>query len=410
MIWRRTLLVFLLSTAAARAEDWPQWLGPKRDGTTSETVPAWKEAPKVVWRKPVGAGHSTPAVANGCLYVHARVKDKDEEEVIAFDAKTGEVKWRESYARPPYVSVLNTGPQASPTVAGKRVYTYGINGLLSCFDAENGRRIWQINTYKHYKADLPRFGVCCSPLVVGNRVFVSVGGKGSAIAAFDVEKGEPQWQMLDEPASTTSPVVFPSAKGGLPDVVFMTTLRLVGLNPLDGTLNWEFPLVFQPAGTSPTPLVASNLLFTSTMTNGTTAVKLEAKDDKITPERAWQEKNLSGYFSTGASSGSELYLITNTLKPVPSAALRCIELKSGKELWTQEKVGYFHAGVIRTGDGKLLILDDGGNLKLVEANPKEYKELCKSKVCGGTLINPVLANGRVYVRDDKEVICLQPGE
>jgi outer membrane protein assembly factor BamB len=409
MRWFQTAVVLLCLAPYVQAGDWPQWLGPKRDGNSAETVNPWKDAPKVAWKQVVGSGHSVPVVSNGRVFVHARVPEKEQEELIALDAKSGEVLWRTAYDRPAYFSVLNTGPQGTPAVGGNRVFTYGVNGVLSCFEVEKGKQLWQVNAYQKLKAELPTYGVCCSPLVVGNRVLVSVGGKGSSVAAFDAEKGEIVWQAFDEPASTASPVLFPRAKG-LPDAVFMTSSRLVAVNPLDGSLNWEFPLVFTPRGASPTPLVAGDLLVTSTMSNGTTVVRLNTAEDKVTAEQTWQEKELHGYFSTGVAGKDRLYQLTNRIKPTPDAALHCVDLKTGKEIWKQEGVGYFHAGLIRLGDGKLLILDDGGTLKLVDGTGDSYRELCKAKVCGGTFANPVLSNGRVYVRDGSEVLCVVVGE
>src|SRR5262245_34574025 len=241
-------------------------------------------------------------------------------------------------------------------------------------------------------------------MVVGNRVLVPVGGKGCAVVAYDTDKGTVQWQALDDPASTASPVLFPGDRG--PDAVFMTSLRLVALNPLDGAIAWEFPLVFQPAGASPTPLVIGNQIVTSTMTNGTTAVRVGAKE-KPAPEQLWQGTELKAYFSSGTVVNKErLYLITNELKPIPNARLTCVELKTGKELWTKKGVGYFHAAPIRTGDGSLLILNDSGLLTLVADDPKQYRELCKFKACGGTLTAPAFSDGKVFVRDGKEVTCL----
>jgi outer membrane protein assembly factor BamB len=281
------------------AADWPQWLGPKRDGGTPETIEPWKESPKVLWQAKVGVGFSTPVVAGGRVYVHARVNGKEREELIAFEAKTGKLLWREAYERTKYSSVLNTGPQATPTVAGNRVYTFGITGVLTCFDAEKGKQLWQVDTFKKLNAELPRFGVCCSPLVIGNRVLVAVNGKGSSVAAFDTDTGELQWQGLDEPASTSSPVLFATKgkAGALPDAVFMTTLRVIGLNPLDGSVNWEYALPFQPSGTTPTPVVSGDTIVTSTMTNGSTAILIR--------HRGRQGSALPGYQSVpaGASRG-----------------------------------------------------------------------------------------------------------
>ena len=266
-----------------------------------------------------------------------------------------------------------------------------------------------MDAFKKFKAELPQFGVCCSPLVVGNKIVVAVGGKGSSVVAFESGNGPKlHGRALDEAAGTSSPVMLVAGgkAGRLPDVAFMTTLRVVGLNPLDGAVNWEFALPFQPGGTAPTPLVIGDRLVTSTMTNGSTAIRVTA-GDKVTAEKLWQAKTLSGYFSSGVASKDRLFVVTNTLKPVPRADLACVELKTGKEIWKKEGVGYFHFGLIRTGNGKLLILDDAGNLKLIDAEGNEFKELCTAKVCEGTLVSPALANGRVYARDASEVVCVQ---
>lgn len=401
-------LVVVSLTVPCAADDWPQWLGSQRDGGTREAVAPWKIPPRVLWRHPAGAGYSSPVVAENTVFLHARVKDKQEEEILAFDATTGKPRWREAYVRPRYVSVLSTGPRATPAIAAGRLYTNGINGLLTCCDAKTGKRLWQVDAYKRMGASLPRYGVCCSPLVIGDCVVVSVGGKGSSVVAFDTNTGEIRWQALDDSASTSSPILFASPNQSLPDLVVMTNLRLAALNPLDGTLNWEFPLVFQPSGAAPTPLSSGDSIVTSTMTNGSTAVRIANTNAKTSAARAWQAKDLGGYFSSGViAKGDNLFLITNVLQPLPIATLRCVNLQTGKERWKKDGIGYFHAGLIRTGDNKLLVLDDGGILKLLDFDEKASHELCRAKVCGGTLVNPALADGRVYVRDDKELICLQ---
>jgi outer membrane protein assembly factor BamB len=401
----------LIGSLSLQAGDWPQWLGPNRNGSTGEKIDAWNATPKTVWRVPVGPGFSTPAVAGGRVYVHALVPETEKEELIALDAKSGAVAWRKAYDRGSYRDSVTAGPQATPAVAGNRVYTFGITGILSCFETDAGKLLWQVDPYKKLGVRLPRYGVCCSPLVIGNRVLAAVGGKGSSVVAFDAESGEIQWQGLDEPASTSSPVLFiPGGKepSSLPDVVFMTTLRLIGLSPLDGSVNWEFPLAFQPSGTSPTPIVVGDLIVTSTQSNGSTAVRVTSAGPNPKPAKIWQDKDVQGYFSSGVAGVSDcLYLVTNQLTPLPRADLVCLDQKTGKELWKQKGVGYFHFGLIRTGNDKLLVLDDKGNLELLEASRKEYRELCQAKVCGGNLVTPAFAGGHLYARDDKEIICVQ---
>src|SRR5262245_6525855 len=171
------LLAVLACGPLARA-DWPQWLGPDRDGSSREPVAPWKAAPKVLWQRPVGEGFSSPVVAGGRVFVHARVPDKDEEEVVALDAASGKPLWRDAYPRAPFASPIGTGPRATPAVSAGRLYTYGITGVLSCYQADTGKLLWRTDVYKAFGAERPRHGVCCSPLVEGTHVLVSVGGRG----------------------------------------------------------------------------------------------------------------------------------------------------------------------------------------------------------------------------------------
>jgi outer membrane protein assembly factor BamB len=409
-----SLLVLVVVAPLANAGDWPQWLGPKRDGASAEKVAAWKAEPKAAWRADVGAGFSVPVVAAGKCFVHARVPGKDAEEVITLDARTGKEWWRKSYGRAPFFSVINTGPQATPAVVKGRVYTYGITGVLSCYAAEDGKPVWQTDVFKALKVELPRFGATSSPLVVGNRVLVAVGGKGSAVVAFDTDNGEVAWKALDGPVSTASPIVYlnksKKAEASL-EAVFINNRSLVALNPFDGEVSWEHPLSEQSLGTSPSPVVAGDLLLASSAYEGGVGVRLTHQDGKTTAAEAWKNANLSGYFSTPVACGKDyIYMVTTQSKPQPTATLRCVEVKGGKELWNKPKVGFFHAGLLRAGDDRLLLLDDSGNLRLLEHDPKGYHELAKVRVCGSTFVTPALANGRLYVRDSQGVACVPLGE
>ena len=133
-------------------------------------------AVKVLWHKPVGDGHSSPVVAGGKVFLHTKVADKDQEQISAYDAKTGEILWHTAYDRASFFSVFGVGPQATPAVADGRVYTYGVTGLLACFDAADGKEVWRIDALKELKAKNLFFGAACSPLVDGDKVYVAVGG------------------------------------------------------------------------------------------------------------------------------------------------------------------------------------------------------------------------------------------
>jgi outer membrane protein assembly factor BamB len=409
MPWLRSWLALLTCTAVAGAGDWPQWLGPARNGSSPETVTPWKEAPRVAWRQAVGEGHSSPVVAGGRVFLHTKVSGKDEEQVTAWDAATGKQAWQMIYPRAAFKSVFGNGPRATPAVAGNKVYTFGVTGILTCWEAATGKQVWQVDTLKKFEASNLFFGTSCSPLVDGERLFLNVGGKGASLVAFNKGNGETLWKNLDDRASYASPVLL--GEGPTRQLVFFTQQGQVALNPADGTVFWKYPLVDILSESSTTPVVAGSTLFASSITAGGVGLRLDSKDGKPAAQEAWKNPALTCYFSTPVAVGKEyLFLVTGTKPPAlsPQADLRCVEAATGKELWRHPKVGKYHASLLRTGDNKLLMLEEGGELVLLEANPQEYKELCRAKVCGpDTWSHPALANGRLYIRDRRELICLQ---
>ena len=399
--------ILLLVAGGAEPADWPQWLGPARNGVSQEAVAPWKGSPKVAWRRKVPKAFSSPIVADGLVFVHASDDDKNIEEVIALDAQTGKPRWRDSYPRAKYRSQLGAGPRATPSAADGKLVTYGITGALTCYEARTGNRLWQVNPYEAGKLTLPRFGVCSSPILTHGKAVVLVGGAGFAVAAYDVANGKLAWKALDEPAGSATPTLLQGKSPEDEQIVAQTTLRLAGLNPKQGAVRWEQPLVFEPSGVSPTPFVVGDLLLCTTQDSGTLAVSLPGKG-RAEPAVKWRKTDLSGYFSTGTvGPDGTVLIVTNALAPLPRADLRCLDPANGKELWKKENLGYFHFAVMAIADGKVLILDDAGNLILAQVTRKGYQELAKAKVCHGTFNSPALANGRLFVRDNVEVICLE---
>ncbi|WP_254508497.1 PQQ-binding-like beta-propeller repeat protein [Anatilimnocola floriformis] len=416
--WSRMIFILPLLAFAPQvlADDWNQWLGPKRDGSTTEKVAPWKgeTAPKECWRLEVGNGFAMPVIAQGRVFVHARGSDpaKEEEQVTAIDLATGKELWKDIYERPKFSSVLGTGPRAAPTVAGKKLFTIGINGVMSCYDIEQGKRLWQVDVYERFNATLPNFAVCCSPLVIGNRVILSVGGKGHSLVALHTETGETVWEMLDDEASTSSPILFTGGErlpGTSPDVVFMTPLRMIGVDPINGSVRWDHPMVFQQAGTSPTPLAFKNRVVASTQAHGAVAVHIkkdgDGQDDALAAQASWHVPEAKSYFSSGVVANNRLVLVTNVVEILPNTSLTYLDGETGKQLWKKSNVGYFHAGIMRLGDQKLLMLNDSGRLSLVELSDDGMKELASHQACGGTLVSPALSAGRLVVRDAKELVC-----
>jgi outer membrane protein assembly factor BamB len=405
------LILLIAVSGFARAEDWPQWLGPRRDGSSSAKITPWKEAPKVLWRVSVGEGHSSPIIAGGRVFVHVKVKDRDEEELLALDAGTGKEAWHAVYPRGQFTALYGAGPRATPVVAGGRVYTYGITGILTCFDAESGKQLWQKDALKEFRAPNLLFGCACSPIVIGKNVLINVGGKGASIVAFDATAGAVAWKSQDDKASYSSPIRVVEDK--VEQVVFLTGKRLLSLDPGRGMVYWDFPLVDQLFESSTTPILAGDLLLASSITYGSVGLKLSTKGGKPAAESAWKDPRLTCYFSTPLVVDKEhAFVVTgaNPLLEKPAATLRCIETATGKVLWTKSPVGEYHASLIRTGDGKVLMLDDAGNLALLQPDATHYRELARAKVCGKTWSHGALVDGRLYVRDEKELVCVQLGD
>ena len=403
MPWLRSLLAFGLCAGVALAADWPQWLGPNRDGVSTEKVEPWKGELKVLWRKPVGEGHSSPVVANNLVYLHFKLANQDAEVVQS--------SWQSSYPRGAYKGLFGSGPRATPSVAGGLVFTHGITGLVSCFDAKNGKQIWQVDTQKELQAPKLYFGSSSSPLVIGDRVVVLVGAPQASVVAFHGKDGSIAWKSLDDKASYSSPVLLGSANQ--PQLVALTQKRLVGLNPADGKLYWEFPLKDKLFESSSTPEMAGGVLIASSITYGSVGLKLETKA-KPSVEKLWFKEELNCYFSTPVAVGNDqLYIVTAT-KPqfgggASSATLRCVDPATGKEYWSRPNVGKYHASLLRTANNKLLMLEEEGALVMLEPNVKEYREIARAKICGNTWAHPALSDGRIYIRDSKELICVQVG-
>lgn len=417
MRYRIASLVLLSSALGATAGDWPQWLGPNRDGTTADAVKPWTDKLSVAWRVPVGEGHSSPVVADGKVYLHFRVAGKDEERLVAFDAATGKEVKDAPHARKAFKGAFGAGPRATPAVTPDgQVVTFGVTGVLSADPLAGGTstpKAWSVDLLDKFQAKNLRFGVSGSPLLDGDRVVVPVGGKGASLVAVDRKTGEVAWKALDDAACYSSPIVIDHA--GKRAVVALTATGVVALASEDGSVLWQYPFRDRLQESSTTPVKVGDLLIVSSVTLGSVALKLTTKDGKPAVEEAWKNASLACYFSTPVPVGKDhIYMVTSSieaaLKRMQQTDLSCVELATGKAVWKREKVGRYHAALLRTGDNKLLLHSDSGDLALIEPDAKGYKELAKSKVCGQTWAHPALAGGRLYVRDDKELICLTLAE
>ncbi len=404
---RRLLaLVFLSASIPASAADWPQFLGSNRDSTSAETVPAWKGKPKEVWSVAVGEAHSSPVVAKGVVYAFYKPAKKDADALAAFDAKTGERIWESSYDRAKFQPLFGEGPRGTPTVDGNRVYTLGNTGVLACWDiAKRGEVVWKVDTLKDFKAKNLVFGASTSPTVVGPHVVIMVGGKDAGIVGFDKATGKVAWQSTADTPSYASPIT--AGTGDKTELIFLTNSHIRSLTAKDGKELWKFPFVDKLLESSTTPVKVGDLYVAGSVMSGSVGIKIV---DGV-PEQVWKNDKLTCYFSTPVAVGEYLYMVNGKATLTNAAiTLRCVEAKTGKIAWEKGNVGKYHAALVKTGDGKLLFLDDGGHLMLLEPDAKEYKELARAKVCGETWAHPALSDGKLYLRDDKKLICLQVGE
>lgn len=410
MRFATTTLAILFVTAHVSAADWPQWLGPNRDGSSPEKVAPWKGDLKVLWKKEVGEGHSSPVVADGLIYLHTKLAGKDAELIQAFDAKTGDEKWKESYDKAPYSTMFGSGPRATPCVQEGKVYTFGITGTLACWDAATGKPQWKVDALTDPKGPRAKghnltFGLSASPLIVGDNIVVQGGGSGSkGLMAFDRKTGKPAWTAGSDPSSYAAPVLLDK------NIVVLTGANLSSISP-DGKVRWQFPFKDALNESSTTPIKVGDMFLTASVTAGAAAVKEVEKDGKPAVEQVWKNPALNCYFSTPVTVGKDhIYLVTGVLAINPTVTLKCVEAATGKEVWKKEKVGKYHAALLKLGDGNLLMHDDAiGDLHLLAPNVKEYQELAKSRACATTWAHPAIADGRIYVRDNKELICLSLG-
>jgi outer membrane protein assembly factor BamB len=403
---KRLLLIFALHLGVQLfASDWPQFLGPTRDGVypATDLAATWPtEGPPVRWQKKVGPGFSGPVVASGKLILFHRLEDKATVECL--DSKTGKSLWSFDYPTSYKDDFgFDEGPRATPAIAQDRVYVYGAEGMLHALDFGTGKKLWSIDLTKNFGAPKGFFGIACSPLVERKAVLLTVGGRPDAgIIAFDGERGSVLWKSTTQDASYSSPVA--ATIHNRRYALFLTRAALVALAPENGKQLFEFP--FSPAirssVTAATPLVIDDQIFISASYDAG-AVMLKLNGTAL--EKLWANDDLSSHYATSVHYQGFLYGIHGRTDPsFEPATLRCLDAKTGQLRWEQK--GFGAAIIIRAAD-QLLLLTERGELIRVVATPQGYKSNARAQILPSqTRAHPALADGLFYARSKDKLVCV----
>jgi outer membrane protein assembly factor BamB len=382
--------------------DWPQFLGPDRNGTYSG--PALSETwgstgPKVVWRKQVGQGFAGPAVVQGRVLLFHRVGN--EEVLESLDAKTGNSTWRYAYPTTYRDDFgFDEGPRAVPVVADGIVYIFGAQAQLHAVDLAKGTRVWSDDTMKHFNVPKGFFGQSGSPLVEGGRVIANIGGDKAGVVAFDAKTGKVVWAATEDDASYSSGVA--ATIGGRRTAVFLTRDNLLGLDPANGMVLFQRRWRARNANSvnAATPLVIGDLIFASSE-YGPGAGVMRVEGGKLVD--LWNnDESLSNHYASSVYKDGYLYGYHGRQEFGPS--FRAVDFKTGTVKWSQDQ---FRAGSVLLAGDRLLILREGGEMILAPASPQAFKPIARAQILNGVM-RPyaALADGFLYVRNENTLLCL----
>ncbi len=401
---------FLVFGVSVSAHDWPQFLGPQRNGVYSgpPLASSWPAGgPRKVWRKPVGQGFAGPVIAGDRLVLFHRVGN--EEVVDALDARTGDPRWHYAYPTTYRDDFgFDEGPRAVPVIAQGRVYTFGAEGQLHAIDLATGQRIWSVDTARRFQVRKGFFGAAGSPLVEDGRVIANIGGedggKDAGIVAFKADTGAVLWAATNHQASYSSGVG--ATFGGARTAVFFTRQGLVGLDPATGAIRFQRMWRSRSAASvnAASPLIVGDRIFISA-TYETGAALLRVEGNKLA--EIWsQDEAMSNHYATSVVYNGTLYGFHGRQEFSPS--LRAVALETGVVRWSIDR---FKAGTVTLAGDKLLILRETGELMLAPASPDAFRPIAQAQILPATVrAHPALADGFLYARNSdtrsNELVCL----
>jgi outer membrane protein assembly factor BamB len=391
-----SLWLTYVAASAQSGTAWPQWRGPARDGVAAAQAPAtWPATLTQRWKVAVGAGYSTPIVADGRVFVHARTGDN--ETITAYDAATGKPIWTDAHPAPykvnPAAASHGPGPKASPAIANGRLYTFGISGILSCVDAATGKVIWR----KQPSPEQPSFGVATSPIVVDGMVVVFTGGQQhGALTAFDAASGVVRWQWTGGSPAYASPVL--ATLAGTRQLVTQSRTHVIGVG-LTGALLWQVPITTPYDQNSVTPVVIGDLVVFSGLSNPTTALRIVKSGATLTPQEVWKNADVSMYMSTAVVAGDALIGLGQRNR----GQFFAIDWKTGRTLWTTRGRETENAALIRV-PGYTLIQTTEGELIVARDSATAFDVVKRYDVAeSSTWAHPALVGNQLFVRDAKSL-------
>ena len=434
------LLAMTLPFSPARGEDWPQWLGPRRDGVWRETGILKTLPPEglpIRWRIPVGGGYTGPAVANGRVYLQDRIPAKGApvpttafdrgrlpgtERVLCFEESTGKLLWEHS-EEVAYTMSYAAGPRATPAVHDGRIHALGAEGNLLCLDAAKGTLLWSRDFKKEFGIKTPVWGFAGHPLVDGPNVLCLAGGTGSVAVAYDRLTGQERWRALSAKEPGYAPPMIYEF-GGKRQLILWHPEAVSGLDPATGRVLWSHPTGPIRFGmTIPSPRQAGDILFLTSFYNGSLALRVAGSG---TPTLVWESKKVSEKDTDGLHSVMCTPLIEGgyIYSSCSYGQFRCLKLATGERVWeTYEPTGgkserWGHTFVVKHED-RAILFNEKGDLIFARLTPEKYEELSRTHLIdpvnhdpGRPVVwsHPAFANRSIYVRNDRELLCASLAE
>lgn len=377
-------------------DDWPQWRGKNRDGISTEKglLKSWPQGgPPLAWRaQGAGEGFSSFAAAHGRLYtLGARAGT---EYVVALDAATGKKVWERANGER-FSNDMGDGPRGTPVVDGTQLYVLGASGDLTSLEAATGKVGWTVNLLRKFGGSNIRWGLSESPLVLGDRLLVNAGGNNASIVALKKTDGSELWRTESDEAGYSSAVLHPVA--GIPQAIFFTARRAVGIDTRDGRLLWSYNRVANRTANIATPIVRGNRVFLSSdYGTGAALLELTAAGKGITAKEVYFTNEMRNHHASSILVGEYLYGFSSSI-------LTAMKFDTGQVAWKDRSVG---KGSMIFADDRLYLFSEQGAVGLAEANPAGYKEHGRFQIktsSSPTWSHPVISGGKLYLRDQDSV-------